>query len=103
MADKSVRITPPRRPRPLSTPGEAKLHKRCGLAEEEDMRVVIVDRNFPETFHALALLVQRGIDTRLIWDRRHQPDRRRQVDPRRTSDRRRRALDAWVEHHWMVL
>jgi hypothetical protein len=67
------------------------------------MRVVIVDRKFPDIFQALALVAQRAVDTRLIWDRRLQEERRQAADARRKSDRRRGTSDAWVEHHWMVL
>jgi hypothetical protein len=67
------------------------------------MRTVIVDRNYPEIFRALALALQQAASVRLTWDRRKQADRRSRVDARRRADRRGRPSDAWVQNHWIVL
>jgi len=65
------------------------------------MRIVIVDRDHPEVYTALEVVLQRASGTLLIWDRRMEPDRRRQLGARK-SDRRQQPSPIWAEHHWMV-
>jgi len=65
------------------------------------MRMVIVDREHPEVYTALEVVLQRASGTALIWDRRIEPDRRRQRGAR-TSDRRQQPSAIWAAHHWLV-
>jgi hypothetical protein len=65
------------------------------------MRIVIVDREHPEVYSALQVVLQRASGTLLIWDRRMEPDRRRQQGARR-ADRRQLTSAIWAEHHWLV-
>jgi hypothetical protein len=64
------------------------------------MRIVIVDREHPEVYSALQVVLQRASGTLLLWDRRMERDRRR--SRARESDRRQLTSAIWADHHWLV-
>jgi hypothetical protein len=65
------------------------------------MRLVIVDRKYPDIFRALAIVLHAESDGRLIWDRRRLGDRR--TADRNASDRRDRPERNWLKNPCVVL